>query len=125
MLKTWAIIFGLVFLFLGILGFIPHAAPHQMLLGIFNINMAHNLVHIVTGAIALWVGCKDSYASKLFFQIFGVLYLIVAIVGFINVEKPIFGFMANNMANSWLHLVIALIALYLGFIFRQKKAKRR
>lgn len=47
MVKTAAILFGVVFLFIGILGFVPAATPaNGMLLGIFHVNTAHNIVHL-------------------------------------------------------------------------------
>jgi hypothetical protein len=72
MVKTFAVIFGLVFLVVGILGFVPAAAPDGMLLNTFHVNMAHNMVHVASGII--------SFCSR--FQIFGVIYDVIAIWGF-------------------------------------------
>jgi Domain of unknown function (DUF4383) len=55
LLKRAAILFG-AFLLVGILGFIPAVAPNQMLLDVFHINAAHNLVHLLSGAVALGCG---------------------------------------------------------------------
>jgi uncharacterized membrane protein YbaN (DUF454 family) len=43
MIKTAAVIFGIVFLVIGILGFVPSVAPEQMLFGIFHVNAAHDV----------------------------------------------------------------------------------
>src|SRR5438132_3618228 len=47
MIKTAALLFGIVFLLIGILGFVPAVTPDNgMLLGIFHVNTAHNIVHL-------------------------------------------------------------------------------
>jgi hypothetical protein len=51
MIKTAALVFRIVFLLIGILGFVPGVAPDEMLLGIFHVNVAHNAVHIASGII--------------------------------------------------------------------------
>src|SRR5712692_5821865 len=56
MLKSAAILFGVVFLAIGILGFVPGITTDDMLLGIFHVNPAHSVVHILSGVIALLCG---------------------------------------------------------------------
>jgi hypothetical protein len=56
MVKAAAILFGLVFLVVGILGFVPAATNNEMLLGIFHVNLAHNIVRLASGAIFLLCG---------------------------------------------------------------------
>jgi uncharacterized membrane protein len=53
MIKSAAILFGIVFLAVGILGFVPGVTTNEMLLGIFHVNAAHNVVHIASGIIFL------------------------------------------------------------------------
>ena len=116
MITTMAKVFGVVFLLVGILGFIPGIAPDGHLLGIFHVNAAHNIVHLLTGAIALAVGCSSMRASRLFFQVFGIVYALVAVLGFVYGNQPIFGIIANNIADAWLHVMIACVAVYFGFV---------
>ena len=73
MAKTLAILFGVVFLLIGVLGFVPALAPNEMLLGIFHVNAAHNVVHLLSGAVALWAGMTSIGAAKLYFKIFGIV----------------------------------------------------
>ena len=54
-------------------------------------------------------------ASRVFFQAFGVIYGLVAVLGFFYGDAPLLGIVANNAADSVLHVVIAVVALYLGF----------
>ncbi len=113
--KTMATVFGVVFLLVGILGFIPGVTNDSMLFGLFHVNVAHNVVHLLSGAIALWAGMQSAAYSKTYFQVFGVIYALVAILGFVVADGDVLGFISNNTADTWLHVVIAVIALYFGF----------
>jgi hypothetical protein len=113
--KTAAIAFGALFLAAGLLGFIPAAAPGGMLFGLLHVNPAHNAVHLLTGAVALWAGLKSVGASRLFFQGFGAIYALVAVLGFFYRDAPILGIIANNMADTWFHVIVAAASLALGF----------
>src|SRR3954462_15795557 len=84
MAKTMAVLFGVVFLLVGILGFVPAVTKDEMLLGIFHVNTAHNAVHLLSGAIALFCGMTSVSASRMYFRIFGVVYALVAVLGFLN-----------------------------------------
>jgi Domain of unknown function (DUF4383) len=78
MAKTICKLLGVVFLLVGIIGFI---APN--LLGT-HLSMAHNLVHILSGIIALYFGFAASLsAARGFALAFGAVYLLLGIVGFI------------------------------------------
>lgn len=117
MLKTIAIIFGIIMVAVGILGFVPQANTGDLLLGIFRVNGVHNLIHLATGAVAILCGLSTAHASKVFFQVFGIVYAIVAVLGFFYMDHSILGLVANNMADNLLHIVIAAASLYLGFAF--------
>jgi len=115
MVKTAAIIFGLVFLLVGILGFVPAVTKDEMLLGIFHVNFAHNIVHLASGAIFLLCGMAGAGPSRTFFRIFGIVYALVAALGFYYGDQPILGIISNNTPDIWLHIVLAVVMLYLGF----------
>jgi hypothetical protein len=53
MAKTFGMLFGIIFLAIGILGFVPGITTNDMLLGIFMVNKAHSIVHVASGAIFL------------------------------------------------------------------------
>ena len=115
MAKTLALLFGVVFLLIGILGFVPAVAPNEMLLNIFHVNAAHNAVHLLTGIAALLCGMAGIGASKIFFKIFGVVYGLVAVLGFVVGDGMLLGLISNNMAVTWLHVAIAVVSLIIGF----------
>jgi hypothetical protein len=117
MLKTAAIIFGIVFLLVGVLGFVPGiTTTSQMLLGIFHVNAVHNIVHLLSGAVALITGLTSTAAARTYFRVFGIVYALVAILGFFTGYGLLLGLISNNMADTWLHVLIALVALALGFV---------
>jgi hypothetical protein len=119
MLKTAAIVFGVVFLLVGILGFVPGITTGNMLLGIFHVNAAHNVVHLLSGAVALIAGLTNVSYARLYFRVFGVVYALVAVLGFYAGDGMLLGLVSNNMPDTWLHAVIAAAALYLGFAVKE------
>ena len=127
MVKTAAILFGIVFLAIGILGFVPSvtttdASGMPMLLGIFHVNTLHNVVHLASGVVALLCGMSGAGASRTYFRIFGIIYLLVAILGFYPDGTMILGMLSNNPADTWLHVVLAVMMLFLGFSASGSKA---
>jgi hypothetical protein len=121
MVKTAAILFGIVFLAIGILGFVPAISPPDasgmpMLLHIFMVNGTHSVIHIASGIIFLIAGMAGVAASRMWFRIFGIIYAVVAILGFMTPSGMILGMISNNVADTWLHVVLAVVMLFLGFV---------
>jgi hypothetical protein len=114
MFKKIAAVFGIVFLVAGLLGFVPSIAPNEHMMGL-HVNSAHNLVHILTGIVALIVAMKSDRASVLFFRVFGVIYGLVAILGFMMGDRPLLGIISNNIPDAWFHTIVALFSLVVGF----------
>lgn len=123
MAKQVAVIFGVVMLLIGILGFIPGlttAGPagtsYRLLLGIFAINPVHNVIHLATGAVALAAGLYGSGAyARMYFLVFGIVYAVVTIVGLTGIlfdsHGSLLGIVPINGADNILHLAITLLAL--------------
>ncbi|MFZ2887170.1 MAG: DUF4383 domain-containing protein [Minisyncoccia bacterium] len=114
MVQTLAWVFGVVLTLVGILGFVPGVTTDMMLLGIFHVDMLHSIVHILSGLAAL-AAAWGMYSSRLYFQVFGVVYGLVAILGFVTGGALLF---ETNMADNLLHVVIAAVALYAGFMMK-------
>jgi len=116
MIKTAALLFGIVFLLIGILGFVPAVTPDNgMLLGVFHVNIAHNIIHLASGVVFLLCGMAGAGPSRTFFQIFGIIYAVVAVLGFYYGDNALLGLISNNTADTWLHVVLAVVMLFLGF----------
>ena len=117
LLKTLAIIFGVVLLVIGILGFVPQALTNgNLLFGLFKVNTGHNVIHLVSGLVGLLCGLNSRHASRLFFQIFGIVYGLITLLGLYYQNHDMFGgLVAHNVHDIWLHAIISAAALYLGF----------
>ena len=115
MLQKLAMIFGVILLLLGVLGFVPGITNDQLLLGIFYVNPLHNIINLVAGAIALWASFTSVKAAKMYFQIFGIIFALLAVLGFFTGEGLILGLISNNTPDLVLHLILAAVALYAGF----------
>ena len=118
MVKTMAVLFGVILLVVGILGFVPGVTKDEMLLGIFHVNTVHNVVHLLSGAAALFCGMTSLGASRNYFRIFGIVYGAVAVLGFMHMGEHtnLLGLISNNDADTYLHVAIAGVSLILGFM---------
>jgi uncharacterized membrane protein len=106
----------------GVLGFVPAITTNEMMLGIFHVNTAHNVVHLLSGAVALYTGLTSTAYSRLYFRVFGVVYALVTVLGFYVGNGMLLGLISNNMADVWLHAAIAAVALWLGFMAKDQAA---
>ena len=119
MLRKASLVFGIVFVALGVLGFVPAFTPDEHLFGIFHVDAVHNVIHLASGVVAL--SCAGStFAAKKYFQVFGIIYGLVALGGFMpflqfGEDMKLLGLTHMNMADNVLHIAIAASALYLGF----------
>ena len=123
MLKKAALVWGIVFVLIGIAGFIPGITSTddmgmKLLLGLFMVNGVHNIVHLLTGIAAL-ASTSSEKIARLYFQVFGIVYGLVTVIGFIiGSGHYVFGFIPVNTADNFLHLIITAVSLYFGFAYR-------
>jgi hypothetical protein len=114
MILNYAKIMGLIFLTIGILGFIPGATPNDMLFGIFMVNPMHNVVHLLSGFVILAVGLSNNWElSRRVILAFAAIYGLITLLGFIIPSHVVMG-MPMNMADNVLHLAITASALLFG-----------
>jgi hypothetical protein len=121
--KNAAMVLGIVFIIAGALGFVPNN-PIFGPAGIFMTNDLHNWIHIGSGVVLL-LGVYSRIGPSLALKIIGVLYAIVAVLGFVlpMPDSMMLGMIAMNMADKWLHVVLAIVILYAGFgLTEQSKA---
>ncbi len=124
--------FGIVYFLIGVLGFIPGitqfspnpagSVPGEgLLLGIFAVNVVHNIAHLALGAILIWGGLS---ATRVFGvnRAMAVVFLVLVVA---SVIAPIVEGVAINPPDTALHLASALLTGYLGFVAaRQLSASR-
>jgi hypothetical protein len=107
---TLAKILGGIFLIVGILGFIPN--PLISWRGLFDVNTVHNIIHLVSGGILLAAPYYNS--SSMALRVIGVVYAIITIIGFISFSA--LSWMAINGPDNWLHLALAALMIWGGFM---------
>jgi hypothetical protein len=112
-----ATILGVVFLLVGVLGFVM---PN--LLGA-HLSLAHNVIHLVSGAISLWLGLKGTPAgAKNFCIAFGAVYLLLGIAGFAlgtgadRMLAVIPGQLELGTMDHIIHVVLGVVYLAGGFM---------
>lgn len=106
-------LFGIIFIAVGILGFIPGITSNGHLLGIFEVDTLHNVIHLLSGIVALM--CAGSaMKAKTYFKVFGIVYGLVTVLGFLQ-GTTVLGLIGVNVADNLLHLVISVVALAIGF----------
>lgn len=111
-------IFGWVFVLVALWGFFVsrgsmEAGPDApAILGLFPVNLLHNLAHLVLG---IWgIAAARSFGSaRQYAQIAGIVYILLAIVGF--VDPTTFGLIPLGDADIWLHVTLGVILAAVGF----------
>jgi ABC-type transport system involved in multi-copper enzyme maturation permease subunit len=133
-IQTAATLVAVAFLLAGVGGFIPgvttnagdialygHESP-AMLLGIFQVSVLHNIVHLLFGLAGL-VMAKG--AAKTYLVGGGVLYLIVWLYGLLIDHDSAANFLPLDDADNWLHLVLGGAMVVLGVALSKDTADRR
>ena len=125
--RYFALILGIGFLAAGILGFVPRLltmpegqpsllseAGHGNLLGLFPVNVVHNLVHLIFGVwgVVVW---RNFTASRVYSRSVAVIYAVLAVMGLIPGLHTVFGLVPVHGNDVWLHGVIAIAAAYFGY----------
>jgi hypothetical protein len=132
-MQTAALAVGAAFLLVGILGFIPGITTNYgtmefagdgsgaQLLGIFQVSILHNIVHLVLG-IAGVAMARTWAAARAFLVGGGVLYLALWIYGLVINKDSAANFVPVNAADDWLHLVLGAGMVALGLVFQREHA---
>lgn len=112
-----ALVIGIVFTLIGLAGFLVSSSMTVGSLLGFDVDLVHNLVHLVTGLAALASVFTGWY--RRFNQVFGIIYIVVGIAGLIYpalyFDGRLLGLMHVNAADHVLHLVVGLVAAGVGF----------
>jgi hypothetical protein len=130
LLVTVARVFGIAFLLVGILGFIPGItsdAPGDFagedsdaeLLGLFKVSVLHNLVHLLFGIAGLALA-RTWDGARLFLIGGGVIYLLLWIVGLIGGLE----WLPTNSADHWLHFGLGAAMVAAGFLLGRDSRMR-
>ncbi|WP_375154348.1 DUF4383 domain-containing protein [Nocardia cyriacigeorgica] len=126
-----AMVVGAAFLLVGVLGFIPGittnydslewAGHHSeaQLLGVFNVSVLHNLVHLSFGIVGLIAGANPP-AARSFLLGGGTIYLALWIYGLVIDQNSDANFVPLDTADNWLHFGLGVVMIALGAIMPRK-----
>ena len=117
--RLLGIVFGAVYVLIGILGFTVtsgvsfFATEGGLLLGIFEVNIFHNVAHLLIGAALLIAGLSSVRAAKTVNSVVGAAYLVLGLAGLFLVGTAL-NILALNVADNVLHFASAAILLAVG-----------
>jgi hypothetical protein len=124
MVKRVAMVFGVVFIIIGVLGFtVPggmamgDAANAPKLLGLFPVNLLHNLVHILFGVWGL-AAARSFSGAVAFCKLGGMIYLALAVVGL--VAPTTFGLIPLGANDVFLHTALGVLLVWAGFMAKEE-----
>jgi Domain of unknown function (DUF4383) len=120
--QTAAAVVGIVFVLVGILGFVPGVTTHYgdlsfaghdsgaKLLGTFQVSVLHNLFHLLFGIVGL-VLARTAEGADTFLTGGGIVYLALWVTGAVGSA----GWLPANTADNWLHFLLGIGLLGVGF----------
>ena len=126
-----AALVGAAFMLVGVLGFIPgittdsgslEAAGHEShaeLLGIFQVSVLHNVVHLLLGVAGIALARRPS-SARAFLVGGGALYLVLFLYGLVVDKDSEANFVPLNSADNWLHLVLGVGMIVLGVVLAKR-----
>lgn len=134
--QTAATVVSAVFLLVGILGFIPgittdfdsmEFAGHEseaMLLGVFQVSVLHNIVHLLFGLVGLGLA-RSASGARSYLIGGGLVYAVLWLYGLFVDHDSSANFVPLNNADDWLHLVLAAGMIVLGLALGGRTARTR
>lgn len=123
---------GVVFLLVGVLGFVPgittnydsmEFASHDSgaeLLGIFQVSVLHNLVHLAFGLAGVSMA-RTASAARTFLLAGGAVYLVLWLYGLIIDHESGANFVPVNTADDWLHFILGIGMIALGVLLSRRR----
>ncbi|HVM40037.1 MAG TPA: DUF4383 domain-containing protein [Acidimicrobiia bacterium] len=127
---------GAVFLLVGILGFIPGITTNfgditfatedseAELLGLFQVNILHNIVHLAFGVVGIWAAMRTWDVARTYLLVGGLVYLALWLYGLVVDLDSDANFAAFNTADNWLHFGLGVGMIGLGTLLSGERTRR-
>lgn len=134
-LRLAALVVGIAFLAVGVLGFVPGVTADfdqlrfagykstARLLGLFEVSVLHNVVHLAFGVAGL-AAARRNGSAQLYLILGGLLYALVWLYGLVIDEQSAANVLPVNTADNWLHLGLAVGMIGLGAALSVKTQQR-
>jgi arginine exporter protein ArgO len=134
-LQKAALAVGVVFLLVGVLGFIPGIttdyaaqgfAGHEsgaLLLGVFQVSVLHNVVHLLFGVLGLLMARTAGHARN-YLLFGGIVYLVLWVYGLVVGHDTPVNFVPVNNADNWLHLILGIGMIALALVLSRSPDRR-
>ncbi len=115
--RTYAQILGVVLLLIGVVGLV---LGERLFLGILNIDIVEDIVHLLTGGLLAYVGFGrvEEGAARTLVGVLGVVYLVVGILGFI--VPTMFGLLPDGYTvfDNLLHLALGVLSIAVAWFLQ-------
>lgn len=123
-------LYGAVFVLVGVLGFVPGITRHfssmtfaghmsgALLLGVFQVSVLHNVVHLLYGVTGL-VLARSVPSAWAYLLVGGIVYAVLWVYGIAVGMGSSANFVPLNTGDNWLHLVLALTMIGAGLLARR------
>lgn len=130
--QTASLVLGAVFLLVGILGFLPGVtsnldqlagAGHDsgaMLMGLFQVSVLHNIVHVVFGVAGI-TSARLASAAEIYLLLGGFIYLGLWVFGLVIDKDESANFIPLNTADDWLHFTLGTGMIMLGILLTHRR----
>ena len=127
-----ALAVGIVFLLVGVLGFIPgitsnydqlefaSADSEALLLGLFQVSILHNIVHLLFGVLGLAMA-RSASGARTYLVFGGIVYLVLFLYGLLVGQDSAANFVPLNTADDILHLLLGIGMIALGVVLTRRR----
>ncbi|MBO0896881.1 MULTISPECIES: DUF4383 domain-containing protein [Arthrobacter] len=128
--------FGIIFILIGVLGFVPGITSNYdvlylsgfeseaLLLGVFQVSILHNIVHLLFGFLGL-IMARTNKLARIYLIGGGIVYLLLFLYGLIVPHHSEGNFVPVNSADNWLHLILGVAMVGLGLLFGSRSVPGR
>ena len=136
LLQKAALLVGATFVLVGLLGFVPGITTNfdelafasndsnAELLGIFQVSVLHNIVHLLFGIVGIAMA-KSAAGAKTYLIGGGAIYIVLFLYGLVIDLDSSANFVPVNSADNYLHLVLGIAMIGLGVVLGKDRAAAR
>ena len=127
MARKLATFYGLIFVLVGLLGFVSNPIIGRT--SYFLTNPAHDFAHLLLGGLLLSLASAGNHAAKLALYLTGAVYGLLAVMGFAQFgpsgDGMLLGLVHINYNDNWLHTLLAVVLVVSGLATERRSHTQR